>query len=262
MISPPVGYVDAGYLRAAAHYLREFKELTYKNMRIETGHRVLDVGCGPGTDTIPLAQLVGPMGQVDGLDYDESMVKEADRRAEEAGVSGWTCHTQGEADALPFASDQFDSCRSERAFQHFPDPARALAELSRVTKDGGWIVVLDADWGACGIDTNEVDVERRLMRYFAEKRQRNGYVGRELLRLFKQQNLSDVACEVLPVMFTDFQLVREMWELDSVEKEAISAEVITPAEHELWRKGLSNADAVGQFFAYACLLLTVGRKSN
>lgn len=260
-MSQRVGYVDADYLRSAAGHLREFKELTYRNMRIETGHSVLDVGCGPGTDTIPLAQLVGRMGQVNGIDYDESMVVEAERVAEEAGVSGWTRHKQGDATALPFASDQFDSCRSERAFQHFPDSGRALSEMKRVTKTGGWIVVLDSDWGACGIDTNEVDVERRLMRYFADERQCNGYVGRELLRLFKEQDLSDVACEVLPVMFTDYQFLREMWELDSVEKQALAAKVITRAELERWREGLSSADAVGEFFAYVCLVLTVGRKS-
>lgn len=55
-MSQRVGYVDAEYLRSAGDHLREFKELTYRSMRVETGHSVLDVGCGPGTDTIPLAQ--------------------------------------------------------------------------------------------------------------------------------------------------------------------------------------------------------------
>jgi SAM-dependent methyltransferase len=67
----------------------ELKQRTYALMRIELGHRVLDVGCGPGTDTIPLARLVGERGQVVGIDHDEAMIAEADQRAEIAGMGAW-----------------------------------------------------------------------------------------------------------------------------------------------------------------------------
>ncbi len=77
-------------------------------MHIQPGHAVLDVGCGPGTDTIVLAGLVGPTGRVVGVDSDATMIAEADRRAEQAGCSAWCRHQQGGAMALPLETGAFE----------------------------------------------------------------------------------------------------------------------------------------------------------
>ena len=53
------GYVDSEYLKMLARLTKPVKQLTYELMQIEPGHKVLDVGCGPATDTIQLAPLVG-----------------------------------------------------------------------------------------------------------------------------------------------------------------------------------------------------------
>ena len=59
------------------------------------------MGCGPGTDTIPLAHYVGVSGQIVGVDYDAEMIAEADQRALKAGVSAWVTHKRADAIALP-----------------------------------------------------------------------------------------------------------------------------------------------------------------
>lgn len=115
-MSQPKGYVDSEYLQAAARLLHPAKERSYVLMQMQPGHKVLDVGCGPGTDTITLGQIVGSTGRVWGVDYDAAMVAEADRRAENAGVSAWVKHRQADASALPWEANEFDACRSERLF--------------------------------------------------------------------------------------------------------------------------------------------------
>src|SRR5688572_23038362 len=97
-----VGYVDSEYLRVVGNLLQSLKEATYAQMQIAKGHKVLDVGCGSGTDTIPLAHLVGATGEVVGVDYDEAMIAEAVKRANEANVSEWAQHKLADATALPF----------------------------------------------------------------------------------------------------------------------------------------------------------------
>ena len=78
-------YIDPPYLDAMAELVKQNKQRTYNWMHIQPGHAVLDVGCGPGIDTIALAELVGPTGRVVGVDADAAMIAEADRRAEQAG---------------------------------------------------------------------------------------------------------------------------------------------------------------------------------
>ena len=131
------GYVNEEYLKAAAELLHSFKQRTYDRMQIHKGDSVLDVGCGAGADTIPLKTLVGPYGRVVGVDYDGKMLSRAKVGAEAAGGGEHLFHFCSDALKLPFLSDVFNSCRSERLFQHLLQPELALAEMLRVTKLGG-----------------------------------------------------------------------------------------------------------------------------
>src|SRR5512143_679639 len=193
MSPKPKGYADTSYLRKSGQVLSAFKQLSYERMHVQPGQKVLDVGCGPGTDTIPLAQCVTASGQVVGADNDAEMIAEADQRALKAGVSAWVTHKCADAMALPFDSNYFDACHCERLFQHLLDSAQALSEMTRVTKSGGWVVVLDPDWGTISLDACEPDIERRLMGVRAEHTLNNGFSGRQLHRLFKRQGLVDVS---------------------------------------------------------------------
>ncbi len=260
-MSEPKGYVDPGYLQAAAERLRQIKEASYTRMQIEPGYKVLDVGCGPGTDTITLARLVGPTGKVVGVDYDEAMIAKADQRAEEEGVSAWVTHRRGDVTSLPFEPGDFDSCRSDRLFQHLSDPEQALSEMTRVTKSGGWIVVMDTDWGTLSIDTTEVDIERRLLRFNAESYLHNGYSGRQLYRLFRHQKLTDISVDMFPNYTFSYAVARQSGILDQVEREALEAGIVTGHELHRWRACLEEADAKGVFFASFSIMMLTGRKT-
>ena len=256
------GYVDTQYLDRTADLLRQYKQRSYACMGVLTGQQVLDVGCGPGTDTLPLAQLVGATGRVVGIDADAAMIAEAKQRAHQAGVDGWVTHQQGDATALPFATDSFAACRSERVFQHLLQPARALAEMVRVTKPGGWVVVFDADWGSLSIDTDEVDIERRLARVRAERCIHNGYAGRRLYRLFTEQGLTHLQIEVQPVYLTDYRIARHALIFDITEREALHAGVITQEELDRWQASLEAAAAAARFFCSVAGVLIAGRTAK
>jgi len=91
-------------------------------MHIQVGHRDLDLGCGPGIDTIPLAQFVGRNGQVIGLDIDNKMIEVANKKAIDEGVTDRVIHKHIDANSIPYHSDHFNSCRSERLLQHVAIP--------------------------------------------------------------------------------------------------------------------------------------------
>jgi len=100
----------------------------------ELGATVLDAGCGPGVHSIRVAQ----MGyQVHSVDLSESVIEEARRRADRAGVSDRIVFEQADLTHLEFPDASFECVFSWGVVIHIPDVAAALSELARVTKPGG-----------------------------------------------------------------------------------------------------------------------------
>jgi len=254
------GYVNEDYLKAAAKLLGTFKQRTYKRMQIQAGDKVLDVGCGAGADTIPMKALVGENGRVVGVDHDNEMLSRAQAGVETENEGGQLIHICADVTGLPLASDSFDSCRSERLFQHLKHPELAIKEMLRVTKPGGRVVVLDTDHGTWSVDTPFKDIERRITRFKAENYGYNGFAGRQLYRLFRQAGLKDVTCEIVSGYFRDYKLVRFMFMLDDVEPAAVKAGIISEEELGLWRSSLEKAADGGYFFCSESMVLAVGRK--
>jgi ubiquinone/menaquinone biosynthesis C-methylase UbiE len=257
-MSLPKGYVGAAYLQLLESQMMEFKQKSYTCMRIQPGDSVLDAGCGPGSDTIHLAQQVGATGEVIGLDYDSDMVAEANQRVVDAGLGDLVKHQQGNATSLPFPDARFHACRSERLFQHLLFPERALFEMARVTKPGGQVVVLDTDWGTLSIHTALPEIERRLIQFSNETCLNNGYSGRRLPQLFAAQGLRNISVEVLPYQITNYGLCREVIVLDHREQEALAAGAITQDELDRWHEDLEALDLDGSFFALFNLVLVAG----
>jgi hypothetical protein len=143
---------------------------------------------------------------------------------------------------------------------HLLQPEQALAEMVRVTKAGGWVVVLETDLGTASIDASEVDIERRLIRCLAEQQLNNGYAGRQLYRLFKRQHLLDIPVELFPQYLTAYPLARQIFLLDQVEPVALATGLITQDELHRWQTSLEQADRDGLFFASFSMVLVAGRK--
>jgi SAM-dependent methyltransferase len=227
-------------------------------MRAVPGAAVLDVGCGPATDTLPLAGRVAPGGRVMGVDHDPEMIAEAERRAAAAGHGGEVEHRIADACALPFPDGAFDAARSERLFLHLAEPERALAEMVRVVRPGGRVVVLDTDWGTRSVDAPEPDLERRMARVLAEGCLVNGYSGRRLYGMAKRAGLRRVRADAVPLQVTDYALWRLLSRTEMAAEEAVRSGAMTRDEVERLDAGWRRMDAAGEFFASTVLVVVAG----
>ena len=117
------------------------------------GERVLDVACGTGLVSFEAALAVGSSGQVLGIDLSERMIRDAERRAREKGVTNCRfSRMDGEILALPDGSFNLALCAL--GLMYMPDPHRALREVIRVLCAGGRLAL--AVWGErskCGWST-------------------------------------------------------------------------------------------------------------
>ena len=99
----------------------------------------LDVACGPGIITAPLALRAR---EVVAFDLTPEMLSKARQRCGNAGVSNVE-FKEGSATELPFADRSFDTVVTRLSMHHFDDPRRVLDEIWRVLKPGGSFVVAD-----------------------------------------------------------------------------------------------------------------------
>lgn len=113
---------------------------------LNADHRLLDVGCGVGTITADLAEVVAP-GEVVALDREPAIVDEAATCARDRGLTNVT-PVVGDVYGLDFEASSFDVVHAHQVLQHLSDPVAALGEMGRVAKAGGVVAVRDADYGA------------------------------------------------------------------------------------------------------------------
>jgi demethylmenaquinone methyltransferase / 2-methoxy-6-polyprenyl-1,4-benzoquinol methylase len=123
---------------------RRWRERAADLARVGSGSRVLDVATGTGDLAIELGGRVGAGGEVVGSDFSEGMLARA--RAKAAGTAGLDATVRfewGDALELPYEAGSFDAATVGFGARNFSDLARGLAEMARVVRPGGRVVVLE-----------------------------------------------------------------------------------------------------------------------
>lgn len=119
---------------------KQWKKVACQKLQLPIGGRVLDICTGTGDLIDYLLPLVGPQGQVEGLDFSEKMLAVArERFAQQPNVT----LVQGDALALPYPDHYFDGAIISFGLRNVVSIPQALAEMQRVIKPGGRMVNLD-----------------------------------------------------------------------------------------------------------------------
>ncbi len=118
-------------------------------MDLRPGGQVLELGPGPGVFTLDAAQRLGPQGRLVVVDIQPEMIAQVAQRVRRSGLTNIEAHVAS-AYALPLPDASLDGAFLVTVLGEIPDPGRALAELRRVLKPGGWLSIteefLDPDY--------------------------------------------------------------------------------------------------------------------
>jgi len=209
---------------------------------LANGSTVLDIGCGLGNETTRIARLVGTKGSVHGIDTSVTLIKEAQRRTREVDTP--VQFQLGDAHSLPFSDASFDLCRAERVLLYLENPAKAIAEMARVTRPGGHVIVFDFDYGAFFIDSDFAPMARHIEALVAGD-PRNPGMGRELPHLMRKANLKVEAIEPTTLVPT-VAIVRRIYA--AALSRGVEAGLFTAADVEAWWREQDAMDRDGTFY--------------
>jgi ubiquinone/menaquinone biosynthesis C-methylase UbiE len=129
-----------GFAGAKELHADEVVRLVVEAARPQPEDQAIDLACGPGSVACAMAKRVR---HVVGLDATAAMLEKARELAAREGVANVKWRT-GDVYRTPFADGSFDVVTCRFAFHHLEDPALAFAEMVRICKPGGRIVVCDA----------------------------------------------------------------------------------------------------------------------
>jgi demethylmenaquinone methyltransferase/2-methoxy-6-polyprenyl-1,4-benzoquinol methylase len=127
-------------MTAGLHH--RWRERAAERAELRAGDAALDVCCGTGDLAFELARRTGPAGSVIGSDFSERMLDLARAKAERRGTAGIRFEW-GDALELPYDDGRFDAVTVGFGVRNLADLDRGVAELARVLRPGGRLVILE-----------------------------------------------------------------------------------------------------------------------
>ncbi len=116
-------------------------DIAYGHFDIQPGDKVLDIGCGFGETALEIAELVGPAGEVVGIDCTDAFLEIANRERDEAGASN-VRYEIGDAQICDLPEAYFDVAYSRFGVMFFQSAVRALRNAHRALKPGGKVCLI------------------------------------------------------------------------------------------------------------------------
>lgn len=169
-------HYDGSYLRSTEDVLIGLKQNSYaffKDLKAET---IVDLGCGIGRDIQAMSRMLDASNRYLGVDHDEKLLAEARSIAGSDKIE----FIQSDAEKLSFKDASVGGLRTERMFQHLIKPEIVLAEIQRVLKKDGKLVILETDWSSLSLYGGKYEEQQKLVRYLVYDKVNNGLAVKNL----------------------------------------------------------------------------------
>lgn len=218
----------------------------------QPGETVLDVGCGRGAAISYIASQVGPGGRAVGMDRLPGYL--AGPRPPGAPVgSADPLGVCGDGQALPFVDESFDAILCVNVLEAMLDRPRAIAEMRRVLRPGGRILLAHDDYESQVYAGADRDLTRRAVLAYANAKFQSyatsdGQMGRYLWGLFSRAGFADAEVRVLPLVNLEYREPLVGWSNAQFGASFVATvSDLTQPEIDRWRDQLAAATERGDY---------------
>jgi ubiquinone/menaquinone biosynthesis C-methylase UbiE len=226
----------------------EQRHATLRALGLHPGERVLDVGSGPGLLAAEMAQQVGPTGHVTALDLSDAMLALSRRRCGDLDTAGRVGLVKADAAALPFGEATFDAATSIQVYEYVAGLPSALAELHRVLRPGGRVLILDTDWDSIVWHADDPDRMRRLLAAWAQ-RFADPYLPRSLASQLRAAGFQVHRPQVLALLNPEYDPdTYSVANGEIMADFAVSRDALSREEADAWQADLRQLGREGRYF--------------
>lgn len=185
------GYTEREALRLSDQ-ANTLAVLLHDDTRYPAGSRVLEAGCGVGSQTIHLAQN-NPEARITSVDISPDSLEKARAAMAARGIENVT-FSREDIHQLPFEPESFDHVFVCFVLEHLPDPAGALQHLRRVLKKGGTLTAIEGDHGSfyCYPESPEARLAVQCLIDLQAQMGGDSLIGRALYPILKRAGFDEV----------------------------------------------------------------------
>jgi ubiquinone/menaquinone biosynthesis C-methylase UbiE len=252
-------------LQTQATFFEPITKQTLLNAGLKKDMSCIDIGCGSGSVTRLMADMVGDNGYVVGVDMDNRYLQYCNRnissRQNIEFVHDDICNSRLDI------NERFDIVYSRFMFHHLSNRREAVRSMKRMTKKGGTIIIQDLDHAPgswlCYPENKFVETLRKVYVTLIKNGGGDPLVGRKLYKLLMDESLNaSVDCYSPCILMGKEPYSSLGWQLaESIKPQILEQRLQNEKEYAMMYEGLKTlAKQKGSFVTYSRLFSVLGRK--
>lgn len=255
----PLRLIDALEARGRVPAQRRLRRRFLRFVSLARGAAVLEVGCGTGVVVRDVAEMVGPHGEVVGVDVSRLAVTAARTLGRAHAAGARTSFRVADGARLPFRAGRFDAALAITVMLHAHDPLAVVREMVRVVRPGGRVGLQDQDFGTVVVDHPDRALSARILDGVIRHMYAEPHSGRRLPRLLREAGL--VGVRLLTDVYQDTALAPYTKTfLERRAENAVRFGLVERAEAQRWLDGFTDQVARGSFMLTTNYYGAVGLK--
>lgn len=213
------------------------------------GRRYAEVGAGTGASA---TRLIAENG-VTVVTVDSSKTMADAQRARSL-----PCPVVADAHTIPLRDGSVDGASADRTIQHVADPGRCIAELVRVTRPGGWVVIADPDYSTQTLSIEDQNLAVAILAYRAAHI-RNGRLAHEHAPMLARLGLRNITVETMTATARDLDTFDHVWGLRTWAAPAAAAGFTDRDRTSEFQRQIDEAAGSGGFTYTVTFFITAAR---